>query len=214
MKMKNSIKFLMFGLILSVSLLASFDFAKADAACNGKPSGTQCSLGDSHTIERGVCDASGNCMIGTTKITTPDGPGSAGQITDNIVPGSIAPGEESQFIKCGRAGQRMCTLCDLILGLNDVIRFIMRVSIGIGILAFTAAGVMYIVSAGDPGLKGTANTTMKNAVIGFVVILASWLIVNTVILSLGSKTDAQGNATFGMKITGWGKFECAANPNR
>lgn len=150
----------------------------------------------------------GFVVAGNVKAATDTGKGSSGGISTEIIPGTT--GEESQFIKCGRAGQRMCTLCDLIAGLNLVIQFIMKTSIGIGILAFAAGGVMYIISAGDPGMKGKANKTMENAAVGFVIIFAGWLIVNTLITALGSRTDNNGNTTFGMNITGWGKFDCTA----
>lgn len=150
--------------------------------------------------------------VGTTKITKTPNTGSQTS-GNNVQTGSVSQGtvgEESRFIKCGRSGQRMCTLCDLIAGLDIIIKFIMEISVGIGILAFAAGGVMYVVSAGDPGMKGKANKTMESAAIGFVIIFAGWLIVNTVILSLGSQTNANGEATFGMNVTGWGKFECSA----
>lgn len=161
----------------------------------------------------GTTKVTKSSIIGQNPNTVPSGEtGSAGQITDNKIPGTVT--EESELVTCGRAGQRMCTLCDFIAGLNNVIQYLMKISIGVGILAFTIAGVMYIVSAGDTKMIGRAKDTMKNAAIGFVIIFAGWVIINTVIQSLGSKTDAQGNPTFGMNIRSWGQFECGANPNR
>lgn len=190
-------------MIICGSVFFEVSSASADAVCAGKRSGEQCSLGDGHSADYGSCDASGNCVSGSTRLTTPaSGPGSAGQISNNVVPGTTT--EESDLIKCGRAGQRMCTLCDLIAGLNLVIQFIMKLSIGVGILAFTIAGVMYIISAGDSKMTGMAKETMKNAAIGFVIIFAGWVIINTTINSLGAYSN------LGINITSWGQFECAA----
>lgn len=125
-----------------------------------------------------------------------------GQSMNRTVPGTTT--EQSQLVTCGRPGQQMCTLCDLIAGLNNIIRFIEHIAIGVGAFAFTIGGVMYVISSGDPGMKKKANDTMWNAVKGFVIIFAAWAIVNTVIMLLGTKTN------LGLNITGWGNFECSA----
>ncbi|EKD58862.1 MAG: hypothetical protein ACD_56C00037G0007 [uncultured bacterium] len=212
MKMKT-IKSIAYSVILLGGLFVNnLPAMAADAVCLNKPDKTACSVGDGKSAEYGKCDGKGNCVTSGVVTTPASGPGSAGQATDYKIPGTTT--EESQLVKCGRPGQSMCTLCDFIAGLNNVIQYIMRISIGVGLLAFTIAGVVYVVSAGDPKTTGRAKDIMKNAAIGFVIIFAGWLIVNTVIQSLGSKTDAQGNPTFGMNITSWGQFDCSANPNR
>lgn len=202
MKEINKIKLSIAFLVLLNGLLVFSGTANAQSVCQGKPSGTTCTIdADGHSASYGTCDATGNCNASSTQITNIKG--NNGQINDSaLLPGIT--GEESKFIKCGRAGQRMCTLCDLIGGLNLIIHYAMQISIGIGVLAFAAGGVMYIVSAGDPGLKGTANATMKNAALGFVIIFAAWLIVNTVIQSLGAYSN------LGIRITSWGQFDCNA----
>jgi len=193
MKLKL-IKILFISIIVTVLFnVGNNDVHAVSAACNP-------ACVDGQICVNGACNAPGHAVAPTAPIA---GPGSAGQISDYRIPGQTTEG--SDLVKCGRAGQPMCTLCDFISGMNDIIKYLMKISIGVGLLAFTIAGVMYIVSAGDPGLKGKANTTMKNAAIGFVIIFAGWL---------GSKTDAQGNPTFGMRITSWGQFDCNANPNR
>lgn len=131
-----------------------------------------------------------------------------GAQADDLVPG--IQDDPSGIIQCGRPGQRMCTLCDLIKGINTVIQYIMKIAIGIAILAITIGGVMYVVSAGDSGLIEMAKTTMKNAVIGFVLVFAAFLIINTTMQYLGTKKNAQGEPTFGFNITSWGQFDCTA----
>ncbi len=117
------------------------------------------------------------------------------------------------LVTCG-TGKSMCTLCDLIAGMNNVIQYLMKIAIGVALLAMAIGGVMYIVSAGDSGLIDQAKSTLKNAAIGFVIIFAAFLIIDTTINYIGSKTNASGVPTFGINITSWGKFDCTANPNR
>lgn len=117
---------------------------------------------------------------------------------------------KAAIITCG-TGREMCTLCDIISGMKTIIDYLMKLSVGVALLAVTIGGVMYIVSAGDSGLIDQAKSTMKNAAIGFVIIFAGWLIINTTITYIGSKKDATtGKATFGMNITSWGEFDCTA----
>lgn len=134
----------------------------------------------------------------TTVSTSPVSGGAA----DNSIPGVKGP---TGIVPCGQTGGQMCTLCDLIKGFNTVIQYIMKIAIGVALLALAIGGIMYVVSAGDTGAIETAKTTIKNAAIGFVIIFAAYLIVNTTITYLGA------NPTLGMKTTTtWGQFDCTA----
>lgn len=159
-----------------------------------------------------ICNA-GKCVAAGHQIA-PNAPvvGGTGQITNDIIPGTTT--EKSQIITCGRPGQRMCTLCNLIEGLNNIIHYLRSVAIGFALLAMSIGGVMYVISSGDKGMIDKGKGIMKNAAIGFVIIFASFLIIDTTINYIGSKKDANGVPTFGMNITGWGKFDCNASSNR
>lgn len=131
--------------------------------------------------------------------------GTAGQPADNKIPGTTEPGG---IVQCGRPGQNMCTLCNMIEGMRIIIDYLMKIAVGVALLAMAIGGVMYIVSAGSSGLADMGKKAITNAAIGFVIIFAAYLIVNTVFLYLGTKPG------LGFGVVEWGKFECAANPNR
>jgi hypothetical protein len=124
----------------------------------------------------------------------------------NIV-GVSAAQAANGIVSCGR-GQSMCTLCDLIAGMNNIIQYLMKISIGVALLAMSIGGVMYVVSAGDSKLIDQAKGTMKNAAIGFVIIFAGWLIINTTITYIGTKTITDNGGTLGINVTSWGQFDC------
>lgn len=106
------------------------------------------------------------------------------------------------LVTCG-TGQDMCTLCDLIAGMNRIIQYLMKLAIGVALLAMTIGGVMYVVSAGDKGFADKAKGAITNAAWGFVIIFAGWLIINTTITYLGTYTN------LGIQGVGsWGNFEC------
>lgn len=113
------------------------------------------------------------------------------------------------LVTCG-TGSSMCTLCDMIKGMNIIIKFLMNLAVGVALLAFAIGGVMYVISAGEKGMIEMGKSAMKNAAKGFVIIFAGYLIINMTISYLGAKTDINGNPTFGMNITSWGNFECTA----
>lgn len=142
-------------------------------------------------------------------VTTAPTTGGTGGMKDTKIPGASIDAATG-IVSCGRPGQDLCTICDLIKGINKVIQYLMKIAIGVALLAIGIGGVMYIVSAGEKGLIDQAKSTMKNAAIGFVIIFAGFLIINTTIDYIGARKDASGNLTFGMRITSWGQFECAA----
>lgn len=128
----------------------------------------------------------------------PSGPAGA-QMTDKKVPGRTT--DNSGIIQCGRPGQHMCTLCDIIRGMNIIIQYIMKIAIGIALLAIAIGGILYVVSAGDSGMMDMAKKAITNALIGFVIIFGSYLIVNTTIVYLGTRSD------LGIRAE-WGTFDC------
>ncbi len=134
------------------------------------------------------------------RVDLPTGGDSGGpQMANRLVPGQTT--DNSGLIKCGRPGQNMCTLCDLIKGINDIVQFLMKISIGIALLAITIGGILYIVSSGDSGMMDKAKSAIKNALIGFIIVFSAYLIVNTTIVYLGTKTDLGISAH-------WGTFDC------
>ena len=81
----------------------------------------------------------------------------------------------------------------------------MKITIGLALLAMAIGGVLYIVSAGESSAMEKAKSTIKSAAIGFVIIFAAWLIVNTTISYLGVSGTLGMNST-----TTWGQFDCSA----
>ncbi|MEI8344259.1 MAG: pilin [Candidatus Moraniibacteriota bacterium] len=176
--------------------------SKVTGRCNS----TDCS----GWVQDGVCSGSRKCCVPSSAMpvvpgatTTPTTPNTGSNTAaDNMVPGTTASGG---IISCGRGGQPMCTLCDLIIGIHAIIIYLLKIAIGLALTIFTVAGVMYIVSVGNSGMIELAKGAMKNAILGFVIILAAWLMINTLLLVIGARTN--------LGITGvtvWGKFECAA----
>ena len=90
----------------------------------------------------------------------------------------------AELVNCGKSGQPSCTICDLIDGIHGVIQFLVELMSITGIVIITIAGVMYIVSSGNPSMTTLAKSAIKNVLIGITVILVAFIsitfIINTV----------------------------------
>jgi hypothetical protein len=73
-----------------------------------------------------------------------------------------------------------CEACDLVKLGQNVINFLIEISAAVGALMFAIGGFMMVTSGGDSGKVKTATGIMTNVVIGFIILLAAWLIVDTV----------------------------------
>jgi len=94
------------------------------------------------------------------------------------------------FVTCtgnGANGTTACTsLCDLIYTFINVayfaIAFVMWILTPI---FFGVSGIMFMLSGANPEMRSTAKKTMTGTVWGIVIVLCSWLIVNTFITAIG-----------------------------
>ncbi|MBU4536903.1 pilin [Patescibacteria group bacterium] len=75
-----------------------------------------------------------------------------------------------------------CNFCDLIILVNNIINFIIYLSVPISAMMFAYAGVMYL--SGDPGKISNAHGIFRNVALGLVFILGAWLLVNLITSSL------------------------------
>ncbi len=84
----------------------------------------------------------------------------------------------------------------------QLIQNLMNASIMVGalimIIVFIYAGVLFLLSPTNPGNREMGKTILVNAVIGFIIILASWLIVDMIMKALYQPTSsADGDTQFG-----------------
>lgn len=78
-----------------------------------------------------------------------------------------------------------CTYNDLIALVNGLITYIVQIGTGIAALLFAYAGFLYLTAGGNKGKARKAKTIFKNVIYGFIIILAAWLVVNTILAALG-----------------------------
>ncbi|HEY4527476.1 MAG TPA: hypothetical protein VJL09_00340, partial [Candidatus Paceibacterota bacterium] len=90
------------------------------------------------------------------------------------------------IVQCGGAGQPLCTLCDLYSGTRRMINFLLFfLALPAATIAIIAAGILFLISGGSESLRTQAKDTLKWAVIGLVIAFGGWVIVNTMLDTLG-----------------------------
>jgi hypothetical protein len=84
---------------------------------------------------------------------------------------------------CPKTG---CGFNELLEMVNKVVKFVIfDLAIPIAAIMFTYAGIILLISGGDPSKKTKAKEIFIGVVIGLVVAAAAWLIVETILKTLG-----------------------------
>ncbi len=106
------------------------------------------------------------------------------------------------LVPCGGAGEPACQICHLWQLFSNVINFmIFKLTLPIGVFMIVIAGLMYLISAGEEKKIQLAKNIILNVVIGIVLIMSSWLIVDTLIKTLASQSSESGQV-----IWAWNEF--------
>lgn len=87
---------------------------------------------------------------------------------------------EAALVACGD-DPLGCDFCALVQTINNIIQFVIAVLILCCVLIMMYAGFRMVTSTGDPGAVTEAKKLFTNVVIGFVIILASWTVVDTLL---------------------------------
>lgn len=94
------------------------------------------------------------------------------------------PAKAQALVQCGNAGQPECDLCQLAKLAERVINFIVQISFVISALLFAVAGFFYFTAGGDSGKVTTARKILTDTVVGILIILTAWLVVNVLLTTL------------------------------
>ncbi len=99
--------------------------------------------------------------------------------------GGINDGDGLVSTKCGYNNGPMCGFSDFMGMLNRIINYIFVLVLPISAIMFTYAGFLYISSAADPKKRTAAKNAMTKLVIGVIIIMLAWIIVKTILITLG-----------------------------
>ncbi len=85
----------------------------------------------------------------------------------------------------------------LVGAISEIIGFIASLLAVLAILVIIIAGIIYITSGGDEGRIATAKSWITYAIVGLVIALLAWVIVNAVSAGLGVGAGGGGDGGVG-----------------
>ena len=95
-----------------------------------------------------------------------------------------------------------CTECDAIKVASNIVTLLVQIALVLGSIMIVYGALMMVVSAGNVSRYENAKKTMTAAIIGVLIALMSWVIINTVLHVL------TGDPNFP-----WAEIECRSNLN-
>ncbi len=100
-------------------------------------------------------------------------------------------GEIWPLIQCGSAGQHCCDFTEAAILVNRIITWVIRMSVTVAAISFSIAGGKMLLNPESDSERQAAKDMFKKTLMGLMIILGAWLVVNTVISTLVSdKIDA------------------------
>ena len=111
-----------------------------------------------------------------------------------IIYGKQVPVTTGGIIPCGRAWDdpatawddtNSCDFCYIVMLLNQIMNFLIKIAGAIAILAIIVTGFLFITSAGNSERKNNAKTTLKWIIVGFLILFLSWLIADFILSAWG-----------------------------
>ena len=80
-----------------------------------------------------------------------------------------------------------CNICDITTLMNNVITWLIGFGSIIAVIAIVHAGIKLVTSGGNQSAVESAKSMAFNVVIGFIILLCAWLIVNLFMMALTKK---------------------------
>jgi hypothetical protein len=112
----------------------------------------------------------------------------------------LAGSVSAALVPCGEPGNP-CKLCHLWQLFKNVLDFVLyNVVIPGAVLLFAYAGILVLTAGGSQERVKRGRTVFTNTVVGLVIIFCSWLIIGTIMNTLGG-----GSQAFNI-IGAWNKF--------
>ena len=90
------------------------------------------------------------------------------------------------LVPCGGpAPEKPCDFDFLVEMAQNIIRFLIIIGGSLGAVSFAYAGWLYLTSGGNPGKVTAAKDIFIKVIIGFIFMIAAWLIVTLIVNTLG-----------------------------
>jgi len=98
-----------------------------------------------------------------------------------------AKDERSALVRCDTA--QACTFNEFTKTFSRIVDLLLATAVAMSTIIFVYAGLLYLTAADNAGKRSQANQMIRNAVIGFFIAAAAWLLVEVFINTLEGNKD-------------------------
>jgi hypothetical protein len=126
----------------------------------------------------------------------------------SLIPGVTFAAESTGLVTCGftdaSGNFNSCDFCDFVVMVSNIVSWLFGFLVIVAVLMIVYAGIKLVISAGNPSAMTSAKSMITNVLIGFVIVLSAWLIVDTLLKAL-----VDGDSGFGVwnQIEGCGSID-------
>lgn len=104
---------------------------------------------------------------------------------EQVSSATLGESTEGGLVKCG-GDNNPCTMGDFLGTIHRVIEFaIYKLAPLFVVMMIVIGGFFYLTSAGNSSQTSKGKSFIKNAVIGYTIVLTAWLIVNIILTAIG-----------------------------
>jgi hypothetical protein len=114
---------------------------------------------------------------------------------------SLSSAQAAGLVPCGGEGQNPCTWCHLMQLIKNVINFLMYIVFPLAAIMIVVGGIMIMTAGGSTERVAKGKEIVTAAVVGLLIALLSWLIIDTIIGIIAVGWDS-------LKIGPWNKLKC------
>lgn len=105
------------------------------------------------------------------------------------------------LVPCGTSTTHPCTWCDLMQLITNVINFLIYIVIPLAAVMIVVGGIMIMTAGGSTTRLAKGKEIVTAAVVGLLIALLSWLIIDTIIKIIAVGWDS-------LQIGPWNKLSC------
>jgi len=91
--------------------------------------------------------------------------------------------QPESIVACSGADD--CNYVTLLATIGNLINFLIYAAGVVAVIMFVWAGSKMVLSGGNTSAKEEAKKILRNTIIGFIFVLAAWLIVEVILSTLG-----------------------------
>ncbi len=119
-----------------------------------------------------------------------------------VVPFTVSA---ATLVPCGGPGEDPCQTCHVVSLVNNVVAWLVMILGTIAAILIIVAGVRLVTSGGNTSAMEQAKSSMTNLIIGYLIVLSAWLVLD---YGLKALLIQDGANSFGV----WNTISCTDQP--